>query len=1073
VGVWKSRGKKRRVLAILAVVGLLGIGAATLLWVRSRRGRPTGLHTLAAMSRSRPVQGRFSGNIPYAPFVQPDSPPRIRGSAQPRPKQKDPETLERMRAKAEVFAADVERPTARTKADIGIAFLYEGDFPEAVKQLKQAAADAPGEARIHNDLSVAELALAQETGDSEQLLAAAESSGLAARIGSDIPEILFNHALALEALHLSNQARRAWDEYLKLDAESAWAVEARARRAALDKPTTAAQWDQLKGELLRRAKAGDGDGVRNIVEQFPGMARNYVRDELFAAWAGAAAAGDGESSQRLRLACSVAGEAFERLHHDRFIADAARILERAKESSGALSEAHLALRSAQTYYEKKDLISARHNFEQAQAGFAKAGDPAFEAYAAVGVASCDFHHYRYEETLRALERLRPFAKQRDYLNLLGRTWWIAGTVFLKRGETREAVYAYQSALTLYSQTEDWESHAHISVLLGNAFDILGKTQVAYTYWVDGLKNFDRVNTASRRSALWNIIAIALARNRRVGIALSFAQEAMDTAVAAQDACELPKAFYVKGGLYRETGDLTRAHADLKEALRLADRCPDRTLRGEMIANALLCQGALDLAESPERAIQSLDEACDFLDASDYRYLSEEAHLLRARARRRLGDIDGGEQDLRAALAELDRDRQSFGYGHSLVSFDGPEAVFEEMIDLQIKNRNRPDLAFHYADASRSSRLRQQLLGNRSFAAPAATLAKVRQSLPNRVTLIEYALAADRFYIWVIRRGKDQVIERPLGKAKLWEMIKSFQSRIEEATSAQETLSESALLYEELIRPVEGLIPQTDRVVIIPDGPLQGFPFAALFDESSRRYLVQAWAISTAPSADLFLIASEQSTRLGVAAPASALVVGDPSFDRESLPELLPLPGAEREAVRVAALYPRKNLLLGPEATKREFLEEAGKYEIVHFAGHALANYAPELSALIFAPDLEEQGERDRGKLFAYQLKGLRFSRTRLVVLAGCRTGQVGRWRGEGVAGLVSPFLGAGVPAVVSSLWDVDDSAALLISTRLHQKLREGASASEALRQAQLEMIASPDARIRAPWTWASLQVIGG
>jgi len=78
-----------------------------------------------------------------------------------------------------------------------------------------------------------------------------------------------------------------------------------------------------------------------------------------------------------------------------------------------------------------------------------------------------------------------------------------------------------------------------------------------------------------------------------------------------------------------------------------------------------------------------------------------------------------------------------------------------------------------------------------------------------------------------------------------------------------------------------------------------------------------------------------------------------------------------------------------------------------------------------------------------------------------------------VAGLVSPFLGAGVPTVVSSLWDVDDSASFLITARLHQKLREGTSAPEALRQAQVEMIASPNARNRAPWAWASFQVVGG
>jgi len=1058
-------------LAILAFVGLLG--ATTLTLVRSLRSHPKGVPALAAMSRSRPVEGRLSGNIPYAPFVQPDSSPRIRGSAQAHPKQKGAETLEWMQAKAEIFAADVEHPTARTRADIGVTNLYEGDFPKAVKQLKEAAADAPGDARIQNDLSVAELALAQETGDSEQLLAAAESSGLAAQASPDIPEVLFNHALTLDSLRLSNQARRAWDNYLKLDADSAWAVEARARRAALDKPTIAAQWDKLKDELLRRAKAGDTDGVRNLIEQFPGMARNFVRDELFTAWAEAAGSGDRDLSERLRLACTVAGETFERLHHDRFIADAARILGVLNDSAARLVKAHLALRRAQTFYDNKDIASARLCFEEARAGFAKAGDPGFEAYAVIGAASCDFHHYHYEEALQALESLRPLARRRKYPNLLGRTWWIAGTVFLNLSEMRDAIYAYQSALSLYSQTADWESHAHISVALGNAFDAIGKSSVSYAYWIDSLKNFDRVNSASRRCLLLYGIAVVLAQNRRVSIALDFAQEAMETAVVTRDTRALPGIYYVRGGLYREIGDVGRAQADLNEALRLADQCPDQILRREMIANALLRQAALDLAKVPDRAIESLDKACDLLDASGYRYLSEEAHLLRARARRRLGDITGGEQDLRTALGKLARDRQSFGYGHSFVRFDGPEALFEEMIDLQIKNRERPDIAFHYADASRSPKLRQQLRGSRPLGTPETTLAKVQQSLPPRVTLIEFTPGRERLYTWVVRSGEYRCIERPLGKAKLEGMIKSFRTRIDEATSAQETLSEAALLYEELIRPIVGLIPETDRIVIVPTGPLHGVPFAALYDKQRQRYLVQAWPISIAPSADIFLIAVKQSQKMSANPPVSAFVIGSPSFDRESLPELLPLEGATQEAIHIASLYPKSNLLLGPAAVKQKFLEEAGKYEIVHFAGHALANDEPELSSLIFAPSFAEQGKQDDGRLFAYQLKGIRFSRTRLVVLAGCRTGQVGQRRGEGIAGLVSPFLAAGVPAVVSSLWDVDDSAAMRISARLHQKLREGVSPSEALRQSQLEMIAGPEARTRALWAWASFQLIGG
>jgi Tfp pilus assembly protein PilF len=42
-------------------------------------------------------------------------------------------------------------------------------------------------------------------------------------------EALFNRALALESLGQNDAARAAWEAYLKVDASSAWADEARQR----------------------------------------------------------------------------------------------------------------------------------------------------------------------------------------------------------------------------------------------------------------------------------------------------------------------------------------------------------------------------------------------------------------------------------------------------------------------------------------------------------------------------------------------------------------------------------------------------------------------------------------------------------------------------------------------------------------------------------------------------------------------------------------------------------------------------------------------------------------------------
>src|SRR5215218_4098707 len=117
--------------------------------------------------------------------------------------------------------------------------------------------------------------------------------------------------------------------------------------------------------------------------------------------------------------------------------------------------------------------------------------------------------------------------------------------------------------------------------------------------------------------------------------------------------------------------------------------------------------------------------------------------------------------------------------------------------------------------------------------------------------------------------------------------------------------------------------------------------------------------------------------------------------------------------RVAALYPQAETLTGPWATKSRFLTEVGRYEIVHFAGHAISNEEfPLLSMLVLAPEAGSAGA-----LMAHEIYGLKLERTRLVVLAACSTARARISPGEGVLGLARPFLAAGVPSVVASLWN--------------------------------------------------------
>ena len=72
-----------------------------------------------------------------------------------------------------------------------------------------------------------------------------------------------------------------------------------------------------------------------------------------------------------------------------------------------------------------------------------------------------------------------------------------------------------------------------------------------------------------------------------------------------------------------------------------------------------------------------------------------------------------------------------------------------------------------------------------------------------------------------------------------------------------------------------------------------------------------------------------------------------------------------------------------------------------------------------------------------------------MVLSACETGLGKLSRGDEVVGLQRAFLYAGTPAVVTTLWKVDDKATFELVRAFYTRL-ESADPVEALRQAQLE-----------------------
>jgi CHAT domain-containing protein len=261
-------------------------------------------------------------------------------------------------------------------------------------------------------------------------------------------------------------------------------------------------------------------------------------------------------------------------------------------------------------------------------------------------------------------------------------------------------------------------------------------------------------------------------------------------------------------------------------------------------------------------------------------------------------------------------------------------------------------------------------------------------------------------------------------------------------------------------------------VFVPDGAMHGLPFAALQDPVTRRHLVEDVPVEIAASTALYMFSLLQDQALVPPPHPSAFLIGDPAFDTR-LPlaaDLKRLPHARSEVARVGELYaPYSETQTGAAASVPAFLHGAGTHTIVHVAAHALVNaQAPSRSLLLLAPSAADTGALDAEEL----LTQLKLDRTKLVVLSTCSSAGGLPVGPEGVAPLVRPLIAAGVPAVIGSLWDVEDATAEELMVSFHRHYRQGSDAAVAMQSAQLDLLRNKNPGLRSVFAWAPFQVIG-
>jgi CHAT domain-containing protein len=522
-------------------------------------------------------------------------------------------------------------------------------------------------------------------------------------------------------------------------------------------------------------------------------------------------------------------------------------------------------------------------------------------------------------------------------------------------------------------------------------------------------------------------------------------------------------------------------------LRIAERDPGRGARAGERASELLAQAAEIAAADGDLRVRSyalgyrgaLYERAGRRDEA--RALTRSALFEAGRANApdalyrwhfQLGRLELADGDRARALGsfresvrilDMLRAELSLGSASDAVAFrDEVEPVYLALVDLLLRSAaeagtrepEKRQAALRETrdtlEAFKAAELRDYF-GDPCLAAQRQTAA---EAIPGAVVLYPVVLA-DRVELIVGSESGLSAYPVPVKGPALTDAVRRFRELLPKRTT-REYLPVAEQLYDWLIRPAApALDGQTiSALVVVPGGALRTIPFGALRDRRSGQFLAEKVALATAPG--LTLTEPRRIDRARVELLAAGI--------SESVQGYPPLPSVRAEIAGIESRFRGVALVDGAFRADR-FAQEVGTrpFGIVHIASHG-----------------EFRGQASDSYVLAYdrrvsmsELAGV-VGRTRLrneaplelLALSACQTAAGDDRAALGLAGVA---LRAGARSALATLWSVSDDAAAVLVDRFYSELAGGTSRAEALRRAQLALLATR--AYRHPGYWAPFLLI--
>lgn len=438
----------------------------------------------------------------------------------------------------------------------------------------------------------------------------------------------------------------------------------------------------------------------------------------------------------------------------------------------------------------------------------------------------------------------------------------------------------------------------------------------------------------------------------------------------------------------------------------------------------------------------------------------------------LGRLLRQQQDIPSAIAVYDqavKQLQSIRYDLATVNPDAQfsfrdkvEPIYRQFVDLLLQPHNGVEPSQANLQRARATIDALQLAELDNFFREACLTPK--QQLDTVVDQEDPAAAV--IYAMILSDRIEVVLKLPqqplrhyatrLPQAQVEQTLESLRRNIAEPDALRQTQAQSQQVYNWLMQPGADAIAQSKikTLVFVLDGRLRNIPMAALYD--GQQYLIEKYAIALSPSLQLFTPKPLQSAQMKA-------LVGGLEQARHGFARL---PHVSQELKQIQSEV-RSQVLLNQQFTTKEFQSKINSqlFSIVHLATHGQFSSKADQTFLLAWDKKINVNElntllRTRDQQRSQPLE--------LLVLSACETATGDQRAALGLAGVA---LRAGARSTIASLWSVNDQSTALLMNQFYQSLIDQSQPrAEALRQAQLTLLKTPDYQL--PLFWAPYVLVG-